>query len=365
MRHPLTFSLPVKGFTLVEVMVAMVIGMLGMIIMLQVFSAAEGQKRVTTGEGDLQNNGALALYTLQRDVRLGGYGFNSINVFGCPITIPAPPVARTLTFLAPVIINPPVADVPAGDANTDTLLVAYGRSGGSPEGDLITATGTVGSDQVFSVLSPTNFSVGHRALAAPVEPANGCALTLGTVTDVTSPNVTVAPSNAGEGGSLFNFGTSPRIVAYAIRGGNLTVCDYMQANCAAACVAGNANCNANWTPVANNIVSLRAQYGRDTSTPMDGIDTWDQTTPVQPSPANQLLFACLWSRASALRIALVARNSQPDSGILTALPPVWEGSALNAIDLSARADWQNYRYRVFETVIPLRNLSWMGTALCP
>ncbi|MBK8577811.1 MAG: hypothetical protein IPN78_05810 [Candidatus Accumulibacter sp.] len=38
-----------------------------------------------------------------------------------------------------MIINPPTADVPAGDANTDTLLIAYGNGEGAPEGDVITA----------------------------------------------------------------------------------------------------------------------------------------------------------------------------------------------------------------------------------
>lgn len=345
------------GFTLVEVMVAMVIGMLGIIIMMQVFSAAEGQKRSTTGTGDAQSNGAMALYSLQRDIRQAGYGFNALNTLGCPLALPAP-ASRTLTQLAPVVINPPVADVPAGDANTDTLLITYGSSEGSPEGDAITLV--AGSQ--LGVLTPTNFRDGHRVIAAPSAATNGCALSLVTVTAVSAPNVTAASSGAVDGGYLFNLGATPRILAYAVRAGNLTVCDYTAANCGTACTAADGSCSASWVPIATNIVSLRAQYGRDTSAPMDGIDIWDQTTPVQPSPANQEIFACLWARASALRIAVVARNSQVDKETLTALAPVWEGSADDPFDLSGRANWQNYRYKVFETVIPIRNLPWM--ALC-
>ncbi|MBK8577810.1 MAG: prepilin-type N-terminal cleavage/methylation domain-containing protein [Candidatus Accumulibacter sp.] len=73
------------GFTLVEVMVAMVIGMIGIIIMMQVFRLAEGQQRTTTGTGDAQSNGAMAIYTLQRDIRQAGYGFNAMNALGCPL----------------------------------------------------------------------------------------------------------------------------------------------------------------------------------------------------------------------------------------------------------------------------------------
>ncbi|MCB1964654.1 PilW family protein [Accumulibacter sp.] len=347
---------PGKGFTLVEVMVAMVIGMLGLIIMMQVFSEAERQRRATTGTGDAQSNGAMALYTLQRDIRQGGYGFNSLSALGCPVTLPAP-ASRTLSQLAPVIINPPTTDVPAGDASSDTLLISFGNGEGSPEGDMITAV----SGSLVAVQTIANARVGQWVAAAPPSPTIGCALTLAQITAIAAPNITVTGSGAVDGNILFNFGTNPRILAYAIRAGNLTVCDYRTADCGAACTAADGSCNANWIPIANNIVSLRAQYGRDTSSPMDGIDTWDQTTPAQPSPANQEVFACLWARASALRIAVVARNSQLERDTITAAAPTWAGSAGAAINLSARSNWQNYRYRVFETVIPLRNLPWMAS----
>ncbi|MCP5249716.1 MAG: PilW family protein [Candidatus Accumulibacter sp.] len=341
------------GFTLVEVMVAMVIGMIGLIIMMQVFSAAESQRRTTTGTGDAQSNGAMALYALQRDIRQGGYGFNALNAMGCPLTLPAP-ASRTLSQIAPVLINPPTADVPAGDAGTDTLLIAYGNNEGPPEGDVITAT----NGSLIAVRNAANYLPNQWVAAAPAAPLNGCALTLAQVSAVAAPNVTVAASGAVDGGTLFNLGDAPRIRAYAVRAGNLTVCDYMTANCGAACTAVDGTCSASWIPIASNIVSLRAQYGSDTSTPMDGVDTWDQTTPHQAT-ASQATHACLLARASAVRIALVARNSQLDRDQVTAQAPTWAGSGGAAIDLSGRANWQNYRYKVFETVIPLRNLPWM------
>ncbi len=346
------------GFTLVEVMVAMVIGLIGILIVLQVFSTAESQKQSTTGSGDAQNNGAIALHSLQRDARQAGYGINSLNVMGCPLTLPAP-ASRQLTNLAPLTINPPVADVPAGDDNTDTLLVFYGNSPSPPEGDRVTTVASVGTSQQIGIMSPSGFLAGNHVIAAPAAPTTGCALTMAAITAVSAPNVTAPDIDAVEGGSLFNIGATPRILAYAVRGGNLTVCDYMQANCGTACEADNPNCNDNWTPIANNVVSLRAQYGRDTSTPMDGIDTWDQTTPTQPNPANQETFACRWARISAIRLAIVARNKHR-AGLVTQNAPVWEGSDNIPINLTALDNWQNYRYQVFETVVPLRNLPWMA-----
>ena len=56
-------------------MVAMVIGMLAVIVMFQMFSNSEAQKRSTTGAGDAQASANIALVTLKSDIRGAGYGF--------------------------------------------------------------------------------------------------------------------------------------------------------------------------------------------------------------------------------------------------------------------------------------------------
>jgi len=277
-----------------------------------------------------------------------------LTLLNCSVALGAPSNA-TLPVLAPVIINPRRANnsllLPAGDANTDTLLVAYGDAAGSPEGDAIIQIIAPGT---LVVQSAANFARGHRVIAAPNQCVAGAALTLDRVGGVTARTVDVGAAG-GSSSLLFNLGAAPTIRAYAIRGGNLTVCDFLASNCS---VAGNAGNAAIWVPIASNIVSLRAQYGRDTAPP-NGVDTWDRTTPAS---------ACDWVRVSALRLAVVARNSQVERNPITLAAPTWGGSNQPApagapFNLGARADWQNYRYKVFETVVPIRNLPWM--ARCP
>jgi len=54
-----------RGFTLIELMVAVALGLLTTLVIAQVFLQSEGNKRTTTSGSDAQVTGALALYALQ------------------------------------------------------------------------------------------------------------------------------------------------------------------------------------------------------------------------------------------------------------------------------------------------------------
>lgn len=99
------------GFSLVDVMVGMVIALLGVIIIFQVFSVSEGIKRTTTSGGDALQNGASALFALERSLKEAGYGiFSSTNL----APLPADPAGT-----APVTIT-------AGATNaSDSIVMNY------------------------------------------------------------------------------------------------------------------------------------------------------------------------------------------------------------------------------------------------
>jgi type IV pilus assembly protein PilW len=400
-------------------MVGMVIGMLGLVIMMQVFTLSEGQKRTTTGGGDAQSTGAIALYGLQRDMRHAGFGITDLTLAGCNLQLRAGVV---LNNIGPVTINHP--SITGQDLNTDTLLVIYGNTNGTPQGDRVTAQPTAPGfavPDVYATGTPSSFAAGDQVIATPQNRATPrCDLALASVVAVgqvatgNAANVAVTAGTgvdlgrvggagvictvgvcgafAGGQGALFNLGPNPRVMAYAVRGGNLTVCDYMVNNCGLA--ANNASSTV-WVPIASNVASIRAQYGRDTmfglnplNTAMDGIvDRYDNQTPTANVAAN----ACDWMKISAVRVAIVARNgnfekTDPVTNVnVTMAAPVWEGStayaapnpptatdrvswAASPINLTANsgltapATWQNYRYKVLQTIVPLRNLNlaWQG-----
>src|SRR5712692_6240470 len=109
-------------------MVAMVISLIGVIIIFQVFEASEGVRRTTTSGGDAQQNGAVALYLMERDLRNSGMGINDTIYAGCNVvgsdssrTTPNfPPVGNSI-ILAPAFITA------GGTATTpDQIAVFYG-----------------------------------------------------------------------------------------------------------------------------------------------------------------------------------------------------------------------------------------------
>jgi type IV pilus assembly protein PilW len=105
--------------------------------------------------------------------------------------------------------------------------------------------------------------------------------------------------------------------------------------------------------VGEGIIDLQAQYGLDT----DGdfiADTWQSADPVN------------WRQLIAVRVALLARSQQYEKAAVTNAAPAWTGGAFVMTNLDGAADsnpgdandWRHYRYRVYQTTIPLRNVLW-------
>lgn len=343
-----------SGLGLVELMVAMVIGIISVLVMMQMFAVSEEQKRTTISGSDSLTSGAIALATLQRDIQQSGWGISGGATIGCSIAGLIQGGGSLL--LAPVSINP------AGitrDANTDVLQVVSGAGNGAVEGALINAQPSANQYDVVGSLAFWNGTPNTEIVfAAPATRAATCSFSKTTVSSVARPGVNVGAGVAGmEGGRLFSLGVAPTVRLYAIRGGNLTMCDYMLRDCSADTSAMTADqVNSLWVPIAENIVSMRAVY----------LPAGNQTSPT-----------CGWGQIPAVRIALVARSSQPEKNIdwpshtqhVTGAVPTWTSSGAAAIALPSPdatwPTWQDFRYKVFESVIPLRNvIAGGGAAEC-
>lgn len=365
-----------SGFSLVEIMIGIVLGMLTVIVVMRLFAGTEASKRATTSGDDAQINGTIALYNLERNIRSSGYGFNSFSLLGCSLTYTTTSDTTSVTLtMAPVVINPASTVVPAGDANTDTLIVFSTNGNGSSEGDALTAPSTGnGSGGTFQVTTSTAFHLYDYVVAQTVQRPATCTLALDQISGVASAptlNAKLGSSTFPTGSVLFDLGSAPSIRAYAVRNGNLTVCDYRAYNCGNSSYTSPLNSTV-WVPVASNIVSLRAEYGRDTSAPpLTGVlATYDQVTP--GGPGDTLPASCTWAQVLGVRLALVARGEQYDKTMPTGTEPSWAGSTVVTsssptnptalpIDLSGNTNWQYYRYKTLQTFVPLRDQMWSGS----
>lgn len=374
-----------SGFTIIELMVGMLVGLLATVVMFQVFAVSEGQKRTTTGAGDAQQNGVGSVFVVERDARMAGFGMNFLQMVGCPVS--GWNSGDTLSFyMAPYVIKDGAAGAP------DTLTIAYGdtRSFASPQKvslDMTSATGTVraynrfgfANGDLFILASTTNtpctlYQVQDLSGTDGIEHKSGGFTDPAGVSRVTTynnptGNTVVLPGASAavaypkwdiakrRGTRIINLGQSPTVVTYSLVGNQLIATDVL-------------NPKDPQVVVSDGIVQFQVQYAFDFNG--DGIvnsdapmvatltgtaDQWADALPANPTPA-------MWAGIIGVRFAIVSRSATPEkadavSGLCpTTAAPKWLATG-RSLDVSADANWKCYRYRVFEVTVPARNLAWM------
>lgn len=364
------------GFSLVEIMVAALIGLIGSVVIFQVFAVSENQKRTTTGGSDASQSGLLALYSIEREARMAGYGINYLTLLGCNVLAydAGPPERNPVPAFS--LVGAEIINGAAGEP--DTLKFVYGDSGLVMAPVRLTSSSNAGST-VHKVALRFGFNVGDLILVARVgSPGTSC--TMQQVTNIpaapvediehtegvrynkstipTQPNYPAWSNTTQDGGILYNLGTAPSVTYYRIENGRQLTHQNLLTSSAS-------------TVVLDGIVQMQAEYGKDTTNPADGtVDVYETTA---PGNADQ------WSRVLALRVAILARSAEFDKSHCSANPQ-WTSSAGATNFLMKNADgtadsgtacvpgtvpaapdpnnWRHYRYRVFQTVIPLRNHIW-------
>lgn len=373
-----------RGFTLVELMVGMVIGLLVTIIIMQVLSVAEGQKRTSTSGSDAQVNGSLALYALQRDLRMAGYGMSS-TTGGLGCTVKAQYTASSGTTSSPTWILAPVqiTDGVNGAPDTIEIMSSAKNSYAVPTQVVQDHPATAAN---FFVDSTLGIAVGDLMIAVP-QPSVPCtgsnAATCNwcSVFNVTNVGGQGSGNSSGAGQGLnqviHNSGNSGPwnqpggqtifpstgypAGSYLIDLGQMVDHLYSVSNANALQLTTfvSTNATSSTADLYPQIVNLQAMYGKDTNG--DGVvDTYDNVTPTD------------WTQVLTVRVALVARSGQYEKDVVTSANPLWDvGTATTVsgattcgtskcltLKVDGLTDWQHYRYKVFDTVVPLRNLLW-------
>lgn len=208
-----------RGVTLVELMVALLIGMMMVLAMFVVMNTAEGRKRTTTSTSDANQAGNYAMVLLDQWVRNAGNGFtkSAWHSFGCTLNayyggsqilptessaaLPSPfggvSAGTVGAFrLAPVLILPNQT-TPGVSGHTSDVLVVMGGAAGTG-GVPIDFSGFATATQ-FSVSNGTAFAANDLVLLAQKEPATTGNTADCIVEQIASTFVTTASAIAVDG----------------------------------------------------------------------------------------------------------------------------------------------------------------------
>lgn len=361
-----------RGFSLIDLLIGMTIGLFGAIAVGKVLVDFNQRRNTSVRLMESQNNGAMALYLIQKDLAQAGYGLMPLQ--NCAeIQYYYAGNAGLLTTFPLQIVD--------GGANSDAVIVQYASSNsGSPSAILTTTQASF--DVPYGVGSIAGFKNGDLIV---INSSNQCTMSqvssldnstnppqIAHVFECTTSGLASCPYNpngvaaawysdaahssaasttnlvGSQGDQIINLGLFVR-KAYSVTvtgtdalTGTLAVSDFPAVGAS--------------SPLVDNVVFMKAQYGIDTDE--DGaVNSWRNASAggftVTNGNARQVI---------AIRIGVVVLSPQLEkdavaqTASVTVLPDTTGGTDDNSVAFNIPDS--HFRYRVYNTVIPLRNVIW-------
>ena len=383
--RPSAMPAPQRGISLIEILVGVAIGLIGVLAIFQTVAIWDRHTQTTTSGGDAQVAGTLALFNIERDFKQSGHGFGGapLPVMGCNVNAFDNTGRGAFNFpLRPI-------DIVVGALGAaDTINVVSGNSSFFVEGqDFLSSTPTA-----KTLRRRGGFKQGDLVVVADAGGGlpGSATCKLGEITDDTdpdmltvshAPNGAYTPYGAGAavasrfdvaqalpafafvGGSLFNLGPRPQVVSWQIANNRtLTKTDFLFDS-------------ATPVTVADGVINLKAEFFVDVNnnTRVDA----GEWLPAIPLGTN-------WKQVLAVRVALLVRGRQFERGrdsatnapaAVTLANPTYFNTPVQTFvmtNVDGGADtftgggvntpdpnnWRFYRYRVYERIIPLKNMLW-------
>lgn len=408
MKHPMhSNAAPERGMTLVELLVAVAIGLIVTLAVTSVVSIGEAHKRTTTSTNDMGQSGAFGAYVLDRALRSAGSSFTqswNLGAFGCRLSAARPVGGAATTILPRATAFPaPFASflggagaANAGNLRLAPLLIAQGQSssgsdvlvvmgGNAAAGDVPrpVRSGIPGTDNLR--LDNTVGLAHNDIVLVTQDGTQDCLIEQVSVSDATAFNA-AANETLPLGGTYFtSSGTTTSLATFAASGSaylttlgnaaanniqfqligvgdNRTLFSYDLMRMAGTGADAGADAQA-LQALADGVVELHALYGLDTNN--DGkVDLW-----AAPSGSYAIATAMTTPdtirKIAAVRIALVMRGATAEKEVVSpaslALFGDLSDTALHR-SVALSEPEQHFRYRVIETTIPLRNMLLLPTS---
>ncbi len=330
-----------RGFSLVELMVGITLGMIGMLIVAKVLEISSGHHATISAAGEAQSTGNLSLYTIERELKQAGFGIATATLLDCQLN--AYDTTRSL-FISRTL-NPVEITAPLSADDSDSIAIAYGNSEVRMGGLTLTAAYN-GDATDIDIQNRFGLKKGDFFLLGQITtPATPCVL--GQISDIPATSTTavshtgtVYPFNKNGGlgvsfsaniGEFYDLGQSFSFNTYSV---DATKKQLIQQSA----LTGNS------LVIADNVQVFKARYGHDSNG--DGtVDVWDTVLPTN--------FAG-WATTTNVRMGLAIKNPRREQTTVTSSPlTLWPG-----VSVTLSAEDQHYRYRTYNVVVPLRNMIW-------
>ncbi len=358
-----------RGFTLVELLVGVVVGLIASGAIIQTFSTFEAQKRSTIAGSEAQENGLVALGVMEQDIHNAGAGFADPAIFDC---------AASSTYSYSILVGgaipnftlaPLVITSGATSTTPDSIQINTGDFIGALPAYLTSAMLNAGA--ILNVSRTDGFTAGDVIIVT--QGGNCSVMQVSAVVSMNAQLEHAAPLGIYNAPLLASqtwpgYATGAKVInpkalvstTYQISSNNLQMTTATTA----------ATPTAQSFSLVRNLVFMKAQYGvapagsQSVDTWVNASGTWSASS-LAASPTNR-------KRIKAVRLVVVARSDKREATNVTNTctnvslqvnngPCAWPDTAANPapqIDLSANPDWQHYRYKVYQTIVPLRNVIW-------
>lgn len=347
------------GFSLVEMMVGLLIGLVGTVMIMQIAVLFQDRRNNAVAGSQATSQAALAMHAVERDLRHAGYAFGAAA--GCHLRRIFDNAELPTIALTPVFI----ASDPAG---SDTLVASFGSRPAAVQPMPLAEPHPAGSTEIIVADSA---EIAPREQLILFEPGRDCLLVEATSTDaatvrhapgVSRWNPALAPAGIDDfttAAAVVNVG-SLQMSEIAVANGNLQRRRFLPAT-------------NGWQAevLATGVLMLKAQYGFDARAgTRDELRVTGWSDNVIDADGNGIVGdAGDWRRIVAMRIALLAQvgareRTGADGCGVTQNAPQWHAGTADGrvvatdFPVAGIPDWQCFRYQTFETVVPLRNMLW-------
>ncbi|WP_232219846.1 PilW family protein [Pseudogulbenkiania sp. MAI-1] len=381
MHHPPLHS-PRRqaGISLIEIMIGLTIALITTLMLSQIMGLWWNQRKTTDSASEGQNQGLTSMVLMEQAIRSAGYGTQIGTLVNCTSRY-----AYTGTNGANGSEDPNFAGAGFGAAIAPLIIADGGTNGEadqvlihSGEGNISFGLTTIdktmppGSSEI-DVNSVTGFEENTFSVLYDPETGNCTRFDL-TKKQNSAVKLQQNPGN-NDNGTTYNPATSyqndhsyPAYSSgdYIIKlGSDVLTSTYSVDETNRQLKLADASmrvATVNYT-LGESIVNMQAQYGiKGTSsyTWTDATGTYSKSTLEADSASLDKILTL-----QAVKLAVVARIPKRESGIVTTACAgfssgicIWGSTKVRLDGGAGGTEWQHYKYRVYESVIPLRNTIW-------